>query len=52
MGIPDDPVGASGLRSELLHERLISLSNDTLAVVDMAEKSKGVQLLRTPTHAT
>ncbi len=30
-----------GLRPELLNERLISLSNDTLAVVDMAEKGKG-----------
>ncbi len=31
----------TGLRPELLNERLISLSNDTLAVVDMAEKGKG-----------
>ncbi len=32
----------AGLRPELLNERLISLSNDTVAVVDMAEKSKGI----------
>lgn len=39
-----------GLRPELLNELLISLSNDTLAVVDMAEKGKGTLtvLLKAP----
>jgi hypothetical protein len=36
---------STGLRPELLNERLISLSNDTLAVVDMAEKGKGMLTL-------
>jgi hypothetical protein len=36
---------SAGLRPELLNERLISLSNDTLAVVDMAEKGKGTLTL-------
>lgn len=31
----------AGLRSEHLHERLISLSSDTVAIVDLAEKSRG-----------
>ena len=29
------------MRPELLNEHLLSLSNDTVAVVDMAEKGKG-----------
>ena len=29
------------MRPELLNERLLSLSNDTLATVDLADKSKG-----------
>jgi len=33
---------STGLRPELLNERLISLANDTLAVVDLAEKGKGM----------
>ena len=31
----------AGMRPELLSDHLISLSNDTLAVVDVAEKGKG-----------
>lgn len=34
----------AGMRTELLNERLVSLSNDTLAVVDMAAKSQGVSI--------
>ena len=34
----------AGMRPELLHERLISMSSDTVAVVDIADKSKGVKL--------
>lgn len=29
------------MRPELMNEHMISLSNDTVAVVDMAEKGKG-----------
>ncbi|DBA75301.1 hypothetical protein WJX77_003211 [Trebouxia sp. C0004] len=36
-----------GLRPELLNERLISLSNDTLAVVDLAEKGKVIRFFDT-----
>lgn len=32
----------AGMRPELLNERLLSLSNDTLAVVDLAAKGQGV----------
>ena len=39
---PQSSLYGTGLRPELLNERLTSLSNDTLAVVDMAEKSKGM----------
>lgn len=35
----------AGMRPELLNERLVSLSNDTVAVVDLAEKSKGCVLV-------
>ena len=30
------------MRPELLNERLLSVSNDTLATVDLADKSKGI----------
>lgn len=32
----------AGMRPELLNERLLSLSSDTLAVVDLAAKGQGV----------
>ena len=35
----------AGMRPELLNDRLLSLSNDTLAVVDLAAKSQGMSLL-------
>lgn len=33
------------MRPELLNDRLLSLSNDTLAVVDLAAKSQGMSFL-------
>ena len=35
----------AGMRPELLNDRLLSLSNDTLAVVDLAAKSQGMSFL-------
>ena len=42
----------AGMRPELLNKHLISLSNDTLAVVDVAEKGKGNTDLASPTSLT